>query len=164
MKASSMRRIGAATIAAAAALALTPVSAHDRNGDGPSRPDPLVGYWVGTVTVVDCSSGASFFSFSTGQLINQGGTINTTDYTNPPTSSGPGFGYWYPRKHGGYFVRFRFAEYTPDGQVSGFRVVSKTVTLDGPDQQSSVISSAATDPSGNVLFTRCAKETATRFR
>lgn len=159
-----LRRLAAVALAGAAVFAGAPAAADDKPGAGPLKVDPLVGYWVGVVTIVNCAAGTPLFHFDTGQLVNHGGTINTTDYTNPPTSNGPGMGYWHRQKNGTYFVRFRFVQYTPDGHVSGFRVVSKTVTLKDADHQSSEIRSEVQDPSGHPVTTVCAVETATRFR
>lgn len=126
-------------------------------GDG-----SLPGLWDSQVTLTDCN-GNTLVSFEAYELFHAGGTLTSTDNT-PPGRQGPGFGTWERAGRGKFSAPFQFFNFGTDGSFVGTQKITRTITL-GADGNSytSVVNFGSFDPNGNLLFSGCGSETATRI-
>lgn len=126
------------------------------------RAAALEGAWDSVVTLTDCQGG-TLAVFRAYVMFNAGGTLNSTDNT-PPTRHGPGLGTWERLGGHSYSAPFQFFNFNPDGSFAGVQKISRTVTLstDG-NSYTSVVAFESYDPDGNLIFSGCGSENATRL-
>lgn len=126
--------------------------------------DPYEGVWEATVTVRDCTSGATLAAFRGAQMIHRGGLLSDTNSTAPATR-GPGMGVWSRNGNGTYAAKFRFYRYNADGSLAGSAIVTSTRTLsaDG-NAYSGDTRNEIRDPAGNLLASGCVTDTGVRFQ
>ena len=154
MKKTTLRTL--ATLSALVVLSFTP-AARAAAGD-----DSLTGVWDSQVTLTDCN-GNTLVSFEAHEMYHAGGTLTSTDNT-PPGLQGPGFGTW---KHAGrktYTAPFQFFNFNADGSFAGTQKITRTITIaaDG-NSYTSVVNFGTYDPNGNLVFSGCGTEVATRL-
>lgn len=123
---------------------------------------PLQGVWDSEVTLTDCN-GFTLVVFRAYEMFHQGGTLTSTDNT-PPTLHGPGFGTW---QHAGvrkYTSPFQFFNFNADGSFAGTQKIDRQIQL-SPDGTSytSTVTFESFDPDGNLIFSGCGTEVATRL-
>lgn len=134
---------------------------------GQDKPEgnTLVGTWQSVVTARDCQTGTPApFSFKALTTFNQGGTMSedALDVSSPYRTGGHGI--WQRTSGPKYTVAWMFYTFAPNGTFTGSVKVRVDKTL-GPDFNSLTGDGAVQvyDPNGNVVFTGCSDETATRF-
>lgn len=122
---------------------------------------PLPGVWDSQVTLTDCN-GNTLVSFAASEMFHTGGTLTSTDNT-PPGRQGPGFGTWKRVNRRSYTAPFQFFNFNADGSFAGTQKITRTITvaLDG-NSYTSVVNFESYDPSGNLVFSGCGTEVATR--
>lgn len=153
-----MKKITLFTLTALSALALsfTPAALAG------SGADALVGLWDSQVTLTDCN-GHTLVSFEAHEMFHAGGTLTSTDNT-PPGRQGPGFGTWKRAGRTTFTAPFQFFNFNADGTFSGTQKIARTITVaaDG-NSYTSEVNFGSYDPNGNLLFSGCGTETATRI-
>jgi hypothetical protein len=134
---------------------------------GQDKPEgnTLTGTWQSVVTPRDCQTGTPApFSFKALTTFNQGGTMSedALDVTSPYRTGGHGI--WQRTSGHQYTVAWMFYTFAPNGAFSGSVKVTVNKTL-GPDFNSLTGDGAVQvyDLNGNLVFTGCSDETATRF-
>jgi hypothetical protein len=129
-------------------------------GPGPER---LTGVWDSQVTLTDCN-GNTLVSFEAYEMFHAGGTLTSTDNT-PPGREGPGFGTWTRMGHRTYYsAPFQFFNFNEDGSFAGVQKITRTIAIaaDG-NTYTSQVNFASYDSNGNLLFSGCGTEAATRL-
>jgi hypothetical protein len=122
----------------------------------------LQGVWDSQVTLTDCN-GFTLAVFRAFEMFHQGGTLTSTDNT-PPTLHGPGFGTWQHVGVGKYTAPFQFFNFNADGTFAGTQKIDREIQLaaDG-NSYTSTVTFASYDPDGNLIFSGCGSEVATRL-
>ena len=124
--------------------------------------DPLEGTWSSSVTVKDCTSGATLTQFNGFSLFHRGGTLSA-DNTTPVPSRGAAFGIWRRNGTGAYAANMVFIKFNADGTVSGTQKVERTLALaaDG-NNLTGTLKLQFFAPNGELQQQGCASETALR--
>jgi hypothetical protein len=114
------------------------------------------------VTLTDCN-GFTLAVFRAFEMFHQGGTLTSTDNT-PPTLHGSGLGTW--QRAGGlkYTAPFQFFNFNADGTFAGTQKIDRQILVaaDG-NSYTSTVTFATYDPDGNLVFSGCGTEIATRL-
>jgi len=155
----TMIRKSIVSLAMTALLALTVAPASVSAQEPPS----LAGVWNSEVTLTDCN-GNTLRVFRATVMFIQDGSLVSTDNA-PPTSHGPGLGRWRHLSGRNYGALFQFFNFNPDGSYAGLQKIRRKITLsaDG-NSYTSVVTFESFDPNGNLLFSGCGSESATRLR
>lgn len=154
MKKSVLKSI--VSLSALVALSLAPLTLA-----APSGAD-LTGVWDSQVTLTDCN-GNTLVSFEAYGMFNTGGTFTSTDNT-PPGRQSIGFGTWRKTGPRTYAAPFQFFNFNADGTFAGTQKITRTITLAANGASyTSVVNFQSLDPSGNVIFSGCGTEAATRL-
>ncbi len=125
--------------------------------------DPIEGFFQSSVTLRDCTSGATIGGFRGLTVFNSGGTASA-DNNTPSATKGPAMGTWKKASNGSYTVQLRFWRYAADGTPLGQQRVTRTITLAADGQSlTSTITSQALDSADNVAQTACGAETGVRL-
>jgi hypothetical protein len=128
-----------------------------------SDADPVEGVWESSVTIRDCTSGATTRTFKGLTVLHRGGT--TTGVNNqPPMLNGPALGTWKrDASRATLTASYRFFRFNADGSFAGAQKLTRTLTpsADGASM-TGTISAQILDPSDNVLQTICGTEQAAR--
>ena len=158
------------SIAVAVALALS--IGWIATAGSPHHRDEIVGTWLVTVQLNNCSGtllGAPFPSLLT---FAEGETM--IEDTNNPSFAvgqrGTGHGVWEYQGHHSFavksvaFINFTTTPPPPPGFTAGTQTITQTVDFaDGPDQWSANATIAFADAHGTVYRNACATATAQRF-
>lgn len=145
-----------APMMAVAALSAAPVEGPDMHG---GSLDGTV--WDSQVTLTDCN-GHTIAVFRAVEMFNAGGTLTSIDNT-PPTMHGPGFGTWDRTGMRTFNAPFQFFNFNPDGSFAGTQKIDRQIHVSNHgNSYTSVVTFQALDPEGNVVFSGCGSETATR--
>lgn len=140
-----------------AALILTPasLSAQPRAS--------LEGAWDSQVTNTDCN-GNILMAFRAFEAYHQGGTVTTTGNANSPALSSPGIGTWQRTGTRTFNAPFQFFTFNPDGSFAGIVKIAGQIDLsaDG-NSYTGTNTFAIYDPDGNLVFSGCGTEVATRL-
>jgi hypothetical protein len=135
----------------------------DARAQATNPPDPIEGFWQSSVTLKDCTSGATIGGFRGLTVFHQGGTAGA-DNNQPSATKGPAMGTWKKAANGSYTVQLRFWRYAADGTPAGQQRVTRTITLAADGQTlTSTITSQAFDGADNLLQTACGAETGVRI-
>lgn len=164
MKKTIFKSIACLGMSALAAITITTVSAQQPAPASSSGTpaERLEGVWDSHVTLTDCH-GHTIVAFRAFGMFNRGGTQNSVDNA-PPTMHGPGLGTWEYLGGRRYSAPFQFFNFNPDGSFAGVQKIQRTITLDNDaDEYTSVVTFESVDPNGNVLFSGCGTEKATRL-
>lgn len=158
------------SIAVAVALALS--IGWGTSAGSPHHRDEIVGTWLVTVQLNNCSGtllGAPFPSLLT---FAEGETM-IEDTSNPSFAvgqRGTGHGVWEYQGHHSFaaksvaFINFTTTPPPPPGFTAGTQTITQTVEFnDGPDQWSANAAIAFADTHGTVYRNACATATAQRF-
>ena len=122
----------------------------------------LTGVWDSQVTLTDCN-GHTLVSFEAHEMFHAGGTLTSTDNT-PPTLQGPGSGTWKRTTQRSYSAPFQFFNFNADGTFAGTQKITRTITIAANgNSYTSVVNFGSYDPAGNLLFSGCGTEVATRL-
>jgi len=122
----------------------------------------LVGLFESQVTATNCQ-GVVIKTFEAYEMFHLGGTLTSTD-NQLFGGSGPGFGTWRYNGGGSYSAPFQiFTFNTTDGTNSGEAKITRDIQL-APDGNSYTSEGIAQilDVNGNLLFSFCVSEIATR--
>jgi hypothetical protein len=125
----------------------------------------LQGTWRVTRTAINCVTGQDILSFPAIETYNQGGTY--TGYGVPPGADpgqGTEYGVW-QREPGNqnYSVRVVSYVYTAEGEFDGRAEFTETLHLTSANSFEGSATIQIFDADGNLVFTACARRTATRF-
>jgi hypothetical protein len=125
----------------------------------------LEGTWQSVVTPRDCQTGVPApFSFKALTTFMQGGTMSEDglDPSSPYRTTGHGI--WQHTSGRHYTVAWMFYTFAPNGTFTGTTKVRVNKTL---SRNANSLTGDGTvevyDPNGNLVFTGCSNETATRF-
>jgi hypothetical protein len=145
-------------IMALVALSIAPATLAEQSV---SQGSPLEGVWDAQVTLTNCS-GITLAQFKAREMFMRGGTLASTDNTSP-SESGPGFGTWQHIAGRRFTAPFQFYRFNPDGTFAGVNKITRTITVAiGADSYTAVAAFEIYDPNGNLVFSGCGTETATR--
>jgi hypothetical protein len=165
MKNMTLKSIVSLGMTALAMLAFLPerASAQQTVPNSPQgSPERLEGVWDSHVILTDCH-GHTVADFRAFEMFHRGGTLTSVDNT-PPTQHGPGLGTWQYLGHQNYSAPFQFFNFNPDGSFAGIQKIERNIVLDAhAESYTSVVTFEAIDPNGNVLFSGCGTESATRL-
>ena len=122
----------------------------------------LQGVWDSQATLTDCN-GNILVVLRAFEAFHQGGTLTSTDNT-PPTLHGIGLGTWQHVGVGKYTAPFQFFNFNADGTFAGTQKIERLIQIaaDG-NSYTSTVTFASYDPDGNLLFSGCGDEVATRL-
>ena len=136
--------------------------AAEANATSPQQAAPLQGVWDSQVTLTDCN-GFTLVVFRAYEMFHQGGTLTSTD-NSPPTLHGPGFGTWQRVGGRNYTAPFQFFNFNADGSFAGTQKIDRQIHLaaDG-NSYTSTVTFGTYDPDGNLVFSGCGTEVATRL-
>jgi hypothetical protein len=124
----------------------------------------IVGTWDVHVSAHSCQTGAEVRTFESLEQFNTGGTMQDVTSGFAPGRQTPGIGVW--RHLGGntYSFSFKSLGFDANGNFTGWTIVRHEVTLNaGGDEFTSEGTAEFYDAGGNLLFTGCSSNTATRF-
>jgi hypothetical protein len=127
-----------------------------------SQSAPLQGVFDSQATLTDCN-GFILVTFHAYEMFHEGGTLTSTDNT-PPTLHGPGFGTW--QRVGGrkYTAPFQFFNFNADGSFAGVQKIERQIQLAADaNSYTSTVTFESFDPDGNLIFSGCGTEVATRL-
>ena len=142
---------------ALAALILTPASLSAQNGAS------LEGVWDSQVTNTDCN-GNILMEFRSFEAFHQGGTSTVTGNANSPALSSPGLGTWQRTGMRTFNSTFQFFTFNPDGSFAGTVKIDGQIHLAvGGNSYTSTSTFGVYDPDGNLVFSGCGTEVATRL-
>ena len=143
---------------ALAALILTPASLFAQ-----SRAS-LEGAWDSQVTSTDCN-GNILLAFRSFEAFHEGGTLTVTGNANSTAPSVPGLGTWQRTPGMRTFTStLQFFTFNPDGSFAGTVKIAGQIHLsaDG-NSYTGTNTFAVYDPDGNLVFSGCNTEVATRL-
>jgi hypothetical protein len=143
------------TLATLLVLTFTPLLA--------SGPPSLEGVWNVSVTVVNCTTGVAGATFPRMNIFADGGTMQEFSAFVAPSLRGPGQGVWGHLLNGHFSYDIQFFRFNADGTFAGWVRERRDVVL---DHSGSTYKATGTgkvfDANGNLLFSACATENATR--
>jgi hypothetical protein len=142
---------------ALAALILTPasLSAQPRAS--------LEGAWDSQVTSTDCN-GNILMAFRSFELFHQGGTFTGTGNTPNPELGSPVLGTWQRTGMRTFNSTFQFFTFNPDGSFAGTVKIAGQIHLsDHGNSFTGTSTFGVYDPDGNLVFSGCNTEIATRL-
>ncbi len=140
-------------------LAFTQDDTKSQNGGG-----RLEGTWDIQVTVRNCQTGAPIRTYAEIETFMSGGTTIVSTTGIPPALKTAGHGIC--SHAGGNAYRFKFKSFSFDasGNFTGWAIIKHEANLNrSADEYESTGTAEVYAPNGNLLFTGCATETATRF-
>jgi hypothetical protein len=161
--------IRAAAMAVSTLLVVTAVAQAVASADDDGRVQSqggqrIVGTWDVHVSARSCQTGAEVRTFESLEQFNTGGTMQDVSSGFAPSRQTPGIGIW---KHLGanrYSFSFKSFGFDASGNFTGWTVVRHEVTLTaGAREFTSEGTAEFYDAGGNLLFTGCSSNTATRF-
>ncbi|MGI8955465.1 MAG: hypothetical protein ACR2II_00930 [Chthoniobacterales bacterium] len=123
----------------------------------------LEGAWDSQVTNTDCN-GNIFAEFRSFEIFHQGGTFTGTGNLSSPALGGPALGTWQLRGMRTFNASFQFFTFNPDGSFAGTLKVTSQIHLSADGNSfTSTDTFAIYDPDGNLVFSSCGTEVATRL-
>jgi hypothetical protein len=150
----ALRTVALVSVTAAAGALLMQACGGGAIAQSASAPDPMIGLWDVDITVKDCTSGASMFSFKSMAMMHEGGTMS---------AGGDTFGVWKRESNGTYTVTLQFYLTANDGSITGTQKVKATRTLSADaNSYTSTITRWQVDAQGNAGPAGCASESARR--
>jgi hypothetical protein len=118
--------------------------------------------WTSQVTLTDCN-GHTIAVFRAFEMFHEGGTLTSTDNA-PPTMHGPGFGTWQRTGLRKFDAPFQFFNFNPDGSFAGTQKIDRQIHVAAHgNSYTSTVTFQSYDPAGNLLFSGCGSEVATRL-
>jgi hypothetical protein len=130
-------------------------------GQGGQR---IVGTWDVHVSVRSCQTGAEIRTFESLEQFNTGGTMQDVASGFAPGRQTPGIGVWTHLGGNTYQFTFKSFGFDVNGNFSGWTIVRHEVKL---NSKANGFTSEGTaefyDANGNLLFTGCSSNTASRF-
>ena len=124
--------------------------------------DPIEGAWDSSITIKECTSGATLASFKGASLFHRGGTLSG-DNSQPVPTRGAAFGTWTRGSGNDYTARLWFTRFNADGSVAGTQKLSRTFTV-GADGNSlaGTLTLQILNPAGAIVQRGCGAETGAR--
>jgi hypothetical protein len=123
----------------------------------------IVGTWDVHVSVRSCQTGAEIRTFESLEHFNTGGTMQDVSSGFAPGRQTPGIGEWSHLGGNTYSFSFKSFGFDTNGNFSGWTIVRHEVTLNSKTEFTSEGTAEFYDAGGNLLFTGCSSNTATRF-
>ena len=158
----SLRAITLVAVCATAISALIQACGGNAEAQSSNGADPVEGTWASTVTIKDCTSGATLKQFGGTTLFNRGGTL-AGDNTMPVPTRGAAFGVWQVAADGSYGANMWFYRFNADGTVAGTQKVKRTFTLSSDTNTlTGTLTLQIIDNSGTVLQQGCGSEAGSR--
>lgn len=129
----------------------------------PQHRASLEGAWDSQVTNTDCN-GNILMAFRSFEAYHQGGTVTTTGNANSPALSSPGIGTWQSTGMRTFNATFQFFTFNPDGSFAGTVKIESQIHLSDHGNSFTATSTfEGYDPDGNLIFSGCGTEVATRL-
>ena len=124
----------------------------------------IVGTWDVHVSVRVCQTGAEIRTFESLEHFNTGGTMQDVASGFAPGRQTPGIGVWTHLGGNTYQFRFKSFGFDANGNFTGWTIVRHEITLNSKaDEFTSEGTAEFYDANGNLLFTGCSTNTASRF-
>ena len=124
----------------------------------------IVGTWNVHISARSCQTGAEIRTFESMEHFNVGGTMQDVASGFAPGRQTPGIGVWSHLGGNTYSFSFKSFGFDANGNFSGWTIVRHDLTLDSTgDGFTSEGTAEFYDAGGNLLFTGCSSNTATRF-
>jgi hypothetical protein len=140
-----------------AALSSAPASLSAQHGAS------LEGVWDSQVTNTDCN-GNILMSFRSFEAFHQGGTFTGTGNTPNPELGSPVLGTWQRTGMRTFSGALQFFTFNPDGSFAGMVKIASQIHLSADGNSFTGTSTFAVyDPDGNLVFSGCGTEVATRL-
>jgi hypothetical protein len=141
---------------ALAALILTPASLSAQPGAS------LQGVWDAQVTATDCN-GNILLVFRAFTAYHEGGTSTSTANTSPALQTAA-LGTWQRTGMRTFNAPLQQFNFNPDGSFAGTSKIERQIHLSADGNSYTGTATIATyDPDGNLIFSACATEVATRL-
>lgn len=162
MTSNSLKSAALITVTAAAVALLIQACGGGAVAQTAGDADAIEGVWESTITIKDCTSGATLKSFKGASLFHRGGTLSS-DNSNPPPSRGAAFGVWKRGSGSAYTANLWFMRFSADGTLAGTQKVQRAVTL-ATDNNSltGTLTLQIIDAAGAVVQEGCGSETGVR--
>ena len=149
---------------ALAALILTPASLSAQQELSAQHGASLEGAWDSQVTSTDCN-GHILMAFRSFELFHQGGTFTGTGNAPNPELGSPVLGTWQRTPGMRTFTSpIQFFTFNPDGSFAGTVKLERQIHLSANGNSFTATTTFAVyDPDGNLIFSGCGTEVATRL-
>lgn len=147
---------------ALAALILTPASLSAQQELSAQHRASLEGAWDAQVTATDCN-GNILLVFRAFTAYHEGGTSTSTANTSPALQTAA-LGTWQRTGMRTFNAPLQQFNFNPDGSFAGTSKIERQIHLSADGNSYTGTATIATyDPDGNLLFSACATEVATRL-
>jgi hypothetical protein len=162
MQSNALKSVALVAVTAAAVTLLVQACGGGAVAQTASDADVIEGVWDSTVTIKDCTTGATLNTFKGASLFHRGGTLSS-DNSNPPPTRGAAFGVW---KHGTgstYTASLWFMRFNADGSLAGTQKVQRALAVAADNASlSGTLTLQIINPAGAVVQQGCGSETALR--
>ncbi len=123
----------------------------------------LEGAWDSQVTSTDCN-GNILMAFRSFELFHEGGTFTGTGNAPNPELGSPVLGTWQRTGMRTFNSPIQFFTFNPDGSFAGTVKLERQIHLSAHGNSYTATSTFAVyDPDGNLIFSGCGTEVATRL-
>ena len=158
----SLKSVALIAVTAAATSMVMQACGGGANAQSAADADPIEGAWDSSITIKDCTTGATLASFKGASLFHRGGTL-LGDNSMPVPTRGAAFGTWARAAGSDYSARLWFTRFNADGSVAGTQKLTRTFTV-GADGNSlaGTLTLQILNPSGAVVQQGCGAESGTR--
>jgi hypothetical protein len=165
MRKNFLKALGVAVSTILVFTALTPafVSAGDDDRVQSQGGNRIVGTWEVHISARVCQTGAEIRTFESLEQFNTGGTMQDVSSGFAPGRQTPGIGVWRHLGGNSYSFSFKSFGFDANGNFTGWTIVRHEVSLDAKAGEFTSEGTAEFyDAAGNLLFTGCSSNTATR--
>jgi hypothetical protein len=162
MLSNSLKSVTLITVTAAAVTLLVQACGGGAVAQSAMDADVIEGAWDSTITIKDCTTGASLNTFKGAGLFHRGGTLSA-DNSNPPPTRGAAFGVWKRGTGSAYTANLWFMRFNADGTLAGTQKVQRTFTLAADNNSlTGTLTLQIINPAGAVVQQGCGAETGVR--
>jgi hypothetical protein len=127
-----------------------------------SDADVIEGVWDSTITIKDCTSGATLNTFKGAGMFHRGGT-HSADNSAPPPTRGAAFGVWKRGTGSAYTANIAFMRFNADGTLAGSQKVQRSFTLAADNNNlEGTLTVQIINTAGTVVQQGCGSETGVR--
>lgn len=131
--------------------------------DGGRGARALEGSWSVHTTIRNCQTGTPFASFAKIVTFMQGGTLQEDSVGAAPLSRTSGHGVWKSEGSGNFSYAVQFFRFNADGTYGTLTRARWQVETAGRNNYEATAAIEVFNPSGGLILTACATETAVRF-
>lgn len=158
----ALKSVALVAVTAAATSMVMQACGGGANAQSVADADPIEGAWDSSITIKDCTTGATLASFKGASLFHRGGTLSG-DNSMPVPTRGAAFGTWARAAGSDYSARLWFTRFNADGSVAGTQKLTRTFTV-GADGKSltGTLTLEILNPAGAIVQQGCGAESGTR--